>query len=299
MTWLNYHHLHYFWVVAREGTIQQASQQLHVGQPAISTQLHQLELSLGQKLLRRSGRRLELTEAGRTVFRYAEQIFSLGRELTDVLKSGEVATGSKFVVGVADAMPKLMVRRLLEPALQLSSDLRLVCVEHDLGTLLTDLGRQSLDLVLADSPLTPTEGVRAFNHLLGQSGVGLFGTPQLVARVRTDFPASLSRVPLLLPGRNTALRRSLESWLESRDVSPLIRGEFDDKALLKAFGQTGEGLFPGTLAIADEICRQYEAELAGELEGVVEHFYAISVERRIRHPAVLAISSSAKSTIFV
>lgn len=299
MTWLNYHHLHYFWVVAREGTIQQASQQLHVGQPAISTQLHQLELSLGQKLLRRSGRRLELTEAGRTVFRYAEQIFSLGRELTDVLKSGEVATGSKFVVGVADAMPKLMVRRLLEPALQLSSDLRLVCVEHDLGTLLTDLGRQSLDLVLADSPLTPTGGVRAFNHLLGQSGVGLFGTPQLVARVRTDFPASLNRVPLLLPGRNTALRRSLESWLESRDVSPLIRGEFDDKALLKAFGQTGEGLFPGTLAIADEICRQYEAELAGELEGVVEHFYAISVERRIRHPAVLAISSSAKSTIFV
>lgn len=299
MTWLNYHHLHYFWVVAREGTIQQASQQLHVGQPAISTQLHQLELSLGQKLFRRSGRRLELTEAGRTVFRYAEQIFSLGREMTDVLKSGEVATGSKFVVGVADAMPKLMVRRLLEPALQLSSDLRLVCVENDLGTLLTDLGRQSLDLVLADSPLTPTGGVRAFNHLLGQSGVGLFGTPQLVARVRTDFPASLNRVPLLLPGRNTALRRSLESWLESRNVSPLIRGEFDDKALLKAFGQTGEGLFPGTLAIADEICRQYEVELAGELEGVVEHFYAISVERRIRHPAVLAISSSAKSTIFV
>lgn len=299
MSWLNYHHLHYFWVVAREGTIQQASQQLHVGQPAISTQLHQLELSLGQKLFRRSGRRLELTEAGRTVFRYAEQIFSLGREMTDVLKSGEVATGSKFVVGVADAMPKLMVRRLLEPALQLSSDLRLVCVENDLGTLLTDLGRQSLDLVLADSPLTPTGGVRAFNHLLGQSGVGLFGTPQLVARVRTDFPASLNRVPLLLPGRNTALRRSLESWLESRNVSPLIRGEFDDKALLKAFGQTGEGLFPGTLAIADEICRQYEVELAGELEGVVEHFYAISVERRIRHPAVLAISSSAKSTIFV
>ena len=264
-----------------------------------STQLHQLELSLGQKLFRRSGRRLELTEAGRTVFRYAEQIFSLGREMTDVLKSGEAATGSKFVVGVADAMPKLMVRRLLEPALQLSSDLRLVCVEHDLGTLLTDLGRQSLDLVLADSPLTPTGGVRAFNHLLGQSGVGLFGTPQLVARVRTDFPVSLNRVPLLLPGRNTALRRSLESWLESRNVSPLIRGEFDDKALLKAFGQTGEGLFPGTLAIADEICRQYEVELAGELEGVVEHFYAISVERRIRHPAVLAISSSAKSTIFV
>ncbi len=299
MTWLNYHHLHYFWVVAREGTIQQASQQLHVGQPAISTQLHQLELSLGQKLFRRRGRRLELTEAGRTVFRYAEQIFSLGREMTDLLNSGEVATGSKFIVGVADAMPKLMVRRLLEPALQLSSDLRLVCVEHDLATLLTDLGRQSLDLVLADSPLTPTGGIRAFNHLLGQSGVGLFGTPHLVARVRADFPASLDRVPLLLPGKNTALRRSLESWLESQNVSPLIRGEFDDKALLKAFGQTGEGLFPGTLAIADEICRQYEVDLAGELVGVVEHFYAISVERRIRHPAVLAISSSAKSTIFV
>jgi LysR family transcriptional activator of nhaA len=298
MTWLNYHHLHYFWVVAREGTIQQASQLLHVGQPAISTQLHQLEQSLGQKLFRRSGRRLELTDAGRTVFRYAEQIFSLGREMTDLLKTGEPATGSRFVVGVADAMPKLMVRRLLEPALQLSTDLRLMCVEHDLGTLLTELGRQSLDLVLSDAPLTPSGGIRAFNHLLGQSGVGLFGTPQLVARVRRDFPASLNRIPLLLPGRNTALRRSLESWLESHEISPVIRGEFDDKALLKAFGQTGEGLFPGTLAIADEICRQYEVQLAGELEGVVEHFYAISVERRIRHPAVLAISSSAKSTIF-
>ncbi|GDX90071.1 transcriptional activator NhaR [Planctomycetia bacterium] len=298
MTWLNYHHLHYFWVVAREGTIQNASQLLHVGQPAISTQLHQLEQSLGQKLFRRVGRRLELTDAGRTVFRYAEQIFSLGREMTDLLKTGEPAAGFKFVVGVADAMPKLMVRRLLEPALQLSADLRLICVEHDLGTLLTELGRQSLDLVLSDAPLTPAGGVKAFNHLLGQSGVGLFGTPHLVAKVRTDFPASLNRIPLLLPGRNTALRRSLESWLESHDVSPVIRGEFDDKALLKAFGQTGEGLFPGTLAIADEICRQYEVQLAGELEGVVEHFYAISVERRIRHPAVLAISSSAKSTIF-
>jgi len=299
MTWLHYHHLHYLWVVAREGTIQQASQQLHVGQPPISTQLHQLELSLGRKLFRRRSRRLEMTEARRTVFRYAEQVFSLGREMTDLLKSGEVATGSKFVGDVADAMPKLMVRRLLEPALQLSSDLRLVCVEHDLGTLLTDLGRQSLDLVLADSPLTPTGGVRAFNHPLGQSGVGLFVTPQLVARIRTDFPASLNRVPLLLPCTNTALSRSLDSSLESRNVSPLIRVEFDDKALLKAFGQTGEGLFPGTLAIADEICRQYEAELAGELEGVVEHFYAISVECRIRHAVVLAISSSAKSIIFV
>ena len=136
------------------------------------------------------------------------------------------------------------------------------------------------------------------SHLLGQSGVGLFGTPQLVARVRRDFPNSLNRVPLLLPGRNTALRRSLESWLQLHELTPRIRGEFDDKALLKAFGQTGEGLFPGTLAIADEICRQYEVELAGELDGVVEHFYAISVERRIRHPAVLAISSTAKSALF-
>jgi LysR family transcriptional activator of nhaA len=195
-------------------------------------------------------------------------------------------------------MPKLMVRRLLEPALQLSADLRLVCVENDLSTLLTELGRHSVDLVLSDSPLTPAGGVRAFNHLLGQSGVGLFGTPQLVARVRRDFPNSLNRVPLLLPGRNTALRRSLESWLQLHDLTPRIRGEFDDKALLKAFGQTGEGLFPGTLAIADEICRQYEVELAGELDGVVEHFYAISVERRIRHPAVLAISSTAKSALF-
>jgi LysR family transcriptional activator of nhaA len=299
MNFLNYHHLLYFWMTAREGTIQKAAARLHVGQPAISTQLRQLEKSLGQKLFRKSGRTLELTETGRVAWRYADEIFSLGQELTDTVRGYSAGQSPRFAVGVVDALPKLMARRLLEPALQLSPDLRLICTEENLPLLLEQLTAHQIDLVLSDSPVTASMNVRAFNHPLGDSAVGLFGIRKLARRVRTDFPQSLNSIPLLLPDRSTALRRSLDGWLQQHDLHPLIRGEFSDKALMKAFGLTGEGLFPGTMAIADEICRQYDVELAAELPHVREQFFAISAERRIKHPAVLAISNTARKDLFL
>jgi LysR family transcriptional regulator, transcriptional activator of nhaA len=196
-------------------------------------------------------------------------------------------------------MPKLMARRLLEPALRLSDDLRLVCVEDTLEKLLSELMLHNLDIVLSDTPVTAAFKVRAYNHPLGDSAVGLFATKELARRFRKGFPESLNGAPLLLPGRNSALRRSIDSWVESKDLHPMIRAEFDDTALMKAFGQTGEGLFPGGLVTQDEICRQYEVELIGELDRVHEHFFAISAERKIKHPAVLAIASTAKSDVFL
>ena len=299
MEWLNYHHLLYFWMVAREGTIQRASVKLHIGQPAISTQLRSLEESLGHKLFQKSGRTLQLTDTGKTVFRYADEIFSLGRELIDTLKGHPAGKPVKFTVGVVDVMPKLMARRLLEPALRLSDNLQLVCLENSLEQLLSELMLHNLDIVLSDIPVTAAFKVRAYNHLLGDSGVGFFATKELARRCRKGFPESLNGAPVLLPGRNSAVRRSIDSWLEKNDLRPQIRAEFDDMALLKAFGQTGEGLFPGAIVIQEEICRQHEVELIGEIDGVREQFFAISVERKIKHPAVLAIASTARSGIFI
>jgi len=299
MEWLNYHHLLYFWMVSREGTISRAAEKLHIGQPAISTQIRSLETALGHKLFKKSGRTLELTETGQTVFRYADEIFSIGRELVDTIKGHPTGKPIRFVVGIVNAIPKLMVRRLLEPALNLNSNLRLVCVEDTLEQLLSSLSTHTVDIVLADTPLTSAHKVRAFNHSLGDSDVGLFATKSLARKFRTGFPKSLSGAPLLLPGRSSALRRSLDSWMDRNGIHPHIRGEFDDTALLKAFGQSGEGIFPGAIAIADEICRQYEVERVGNVEGVRETFYAISAERRINHPAVLAITNTARADIFV
>ena len=299
MEWLNYHHLLYFWMVAREGTIQRASVKLHIGQPAISTQLRSLEESLGHKLFQKSGRTLQLTDTGKTVFRYADEIFSLGRELMDTLEGHPAGKPLKFTVGVVDVMPKLMARRLLEPALRLSDNLQLVCLENSLEQLLSELMLHNLDIVLSDIPVTAAFKVRAYNHLLGDSGVGFFATKELARRCRKGFPESLNGAPVLLPGRNSAMRRSIDSWLEKNDLRPQIRAEFDDMALLKAFGQTGEGLFPGAIVIQEEICRQHEVELIGEIDGVREQFFAISAERKIKHPAVLAIASTAQTDIFV
>ena len=233
------------------------------------------------------------------MYRYADEIFSLGRELVDTLKGHPVGRPVRFVVGVVEAMPKLMARRLLEPALRLSDELRLVCVEDTLEHLLSELMLHNVDIVLSDTPVTAAFKVRAYNHALGDSAVGLFAAKELARRYQKGFPESLNGAPLLIPGRNSALRRSLDSWIESHDLHPFIRAEFDDTALLKAFGQTGEGLFPGGLVIQDEICRQFEVEFVGEMEGVREHFFAISAERKIKHPAVLAISRTAKSDLFL
>ncbi len=298
MDWLNYHHLLYFWTVAREGTIARAGEKLHLGQPAISTQLRQLEQSLGQKLFQKSGRNLELTETGRMVYRYADEIFSLGRELTDTLKGRPTGQPMRFVVGIVDVVPKLIAKRLLEPALQLPDPLRLICYENSLERLLSELALHNVDLVLSDAPVTGAMKVRAFNHLLGESTIAVFGTKELGRKYRKGFPKSLNGAPFLFQGRASSVRRSLETWFDSHDLHPQIRAEFDDSALLKVFGQAGEGLFAAPFVMKDEICRQHEVELVGEIPGVREHFYAISAERRLKHPAVVAISESAREDIF-
>ncbi len=298
MDWLNYHHLLYFWTVAREGTIARAGEKLHLGQPAISTQLRQLESSLGVKLFQKSGRSLELTETGRTVYRYADEIFSLGRELTDTLKGRPTGKPVRFVVGIVDLVPKLVAKRLLEPALQLPEQLRLVCIEDSLERLLSELALHNVDIVLSDTPVTGAMKIRAFNHLLGESPIAVFGTRDLARKYRRGFPQSLDGAPFLMHGRASSVRRSLETWLESHDLHPLIRAEFDDSALLKVFGQAGEGLFVSPSLIKDEICRQHEIELVGEIPAIREHFYAISAERRLKHPAVVAISESAREDAF-
>lgn len=298
MDWLNYHHLLYFWTVAREGTIARAGEKLHLGQPAISSQLKQLESSLGVRLFQKNGRLLELTETGRMVYRYADEIFSLGRELLDTLKGRPTGKPVRFVVGIVDVVPKLVAKRLLEPALQLAEPLRLVCIEDTLERLLSELTLHNLDIVLSDTPITGAMKVRAFNHLLGESPVAVFGTRELARRYRRGFPKSLDGAPFLMPGRASAVRRSLETWLDARDLHPLIRAELDDSALLKVFGQAGEGLFVSPAVIRDEICRQHEVEIVGEIPAIREHFYAISAERRLKHPAVVAISESAHRDIF-
>ncbi len=298
MDWLNYHHLLYFWTVAREGTIARAGEKLHLGQPAISTQLRQLEQSLGQKLFQKSGRNLELTETGRMVYRYADEIFSLGREMLDSVKGRPTGKPVRFVVGIVDVLPKLIAKRLLEPALQLPDPLKLVCIEDSLEKLLSELALHNVDIVLSDTPVTGAMRIRAFNHLLGESPIAVFGTKELARKYRKGFPKSLNGAPFLLQGRASAVRRSLETWFDSHDLHPLIRAEFDDSALLKVFGQAGEGLFAAPFVIKDEICRQHEVELVGEIPGVREHFYAISTERRLKHPAVVAISESAREDIF-
>jgi LysR family transcriptional activator of nhaA len=298
MEWLNYHHLLYFWVVAREGSIARACEELYLTQPTISAQLRALERSLGEQLFTRVGRNLVLTEVGRVVFRYADEIFSLGRELTDTLKGRSRGRPVRFLVGVVDVLPKLIAYRLLEPALRLADPIHIVCREDKADRLLADLAVHELDLVLTDAPIGPTIKVRAFNHLLGECGVTIFGTAELAAVYRQDFPRSLNGAPLLLPADNTMSRRSLEQWFAAEDIHPLNAGEFEDSALLNEFGQSGVGLFPAPSVIETEIQQRYGVQLVGRLENVRERFYAISVERKLKHPAVVAISEAARQKLF-
>lgn len=294
----NYHHLLYFYTVAREGTITEAAKVLGLTQPTVSEQLRTFEESLGEALFDRSRRRLELTEVGRITLRYAEEIFDLGQELQDTLAGHPSGRPSKLRIGVSDVVPKLVLHRLMEPALRMDEPVQLICREDKTDRLLAELSIMDLDLVLCDSPLAGQARVRAFNHLLGECGVSFFAVGPLARRHRARFPHSLDRAPLLLPTGNTVLRRSLDHWFDAIGVRPNIVAEFEDSALLKQFGHHGVGIFPGATAIEAEIIQQFGVRVVGRTEAVKERFYAITVERRIKHPAVKAISEAAHQTFF-
>jgi LysR family transcriptional regulator, transcriptional activator of nhaA len=298
MEWLNYHHLLYFWTVVREGTVARAGARLSLAQPTISGQLRTLETMLGEKLFTRSGRRLVLTETGRLVYRYADEIFSIGREMMETLKGRPSGRPLKLTVGIADAVPKLIAYRLLQPALALPEPVHLICREDKPDKLLAELAVHALDLVLTDAPMAPSVRVRAYTHLLGECGLSFFGAPALATRYRKGFPKSLDGAPMLLPTDNTALRRSLDEWFDATKIHPAVIGEFDDSALLKVFGETGRALFPAPTAIEREVRKQYNVALVGRADTVRSHFYAVSVERRLKHPAVVAIVDVARKKLF-
>jgi LysR family transcriptional regulator, transcriptional activator of nhaA len=296
--WLNYHHLFYFWTVVREGGVGRAAEKLRLSQPTVSTQIKALESRLGAQLFTRVGRRLVPTDVGQIVHRYADEIFALGRELQETVQRGQVpGRPARFVVGVADVLSKRIAYRLLAPALELPEPVRITCREARTDVLLGALALHEIDLVLSDTPVPPTVHVKAYNHLLGESGVTCFAVPKLAARLRRRFPASLSGAPMLLPGEGTVVRRQLDDWFQATGIRPAIVGEFDDSALMKAFGENGAGVFVAPTVIADETRKQYGVAVLGELETIRERFYAISYERRITHPAVVAIAERARTGI--
>jgi LysR family transcriptional activator of nhaA len=298
LAWLNYHHLHYFWTVAREGGVSRAAEKLRLSQPTISAQLRLLEESLGEKLLRRQGRTLVLTEVGRVVFRYADEIFSLGRELTETLRGRPAGRPAQLTVGVANVVPKLVVYRLLQPATEGPDPVHIVCREDSVEPLVAQLALHSLDAVISDAPALPHLRVKVFNHLLGESGTTFFAAADVAKRIRRRFPASLDGLPLLLPTANTALRRALDQWMDGAGIRPAVVGEFEDSALMKVFGRAGGVAFPAPTVIEDDVCRMYGVRVAGRTAAVTERFYAISVERRLKHPGVVAITTAAREGLF-
>lgn len=299
MEWLNYHHLYYFWVVAKEGSVTAASQSLRLSQSTVSEQIRALERSLGCKLFQRAGRRLALTDAGRLVLRHADEIFSRGRELMGVLRGSVAATQRlRLNVGVTDVVPKFLAYRLLEPALRAGEPVSLVCHEGKHLDLLARLSIYELDIILTDSPIGPQAKVKAFNHLLGESGVSVFAARELAEQYRHEFPDSLSGAPFLLPTSNTSLRRSLDAWFAEHDIIPNIVAEFEDSALINIFGRAGHGLFVFPSVGEPELRKEYGVKSLGELEGIRERYYAISTERKVKHPAVLAITEHAQRVVF-
>lgn len=299
MEWLNYHHLYYFWVVVKEGSITAACQRLRVAQPTVSAQIMALEEALECKLFTRSGRRLSLTEAGRMVYRDADEIFSLGKDMVNRLKgSAPGAQRLPLNVGITNVMPKLLVSRLLLPATRAAEPLSLVCHEGKHADLLAKLAVYELDILLTDAPIGSQAKIRAFNHLLGECGVSVFAARSLAAKHLRDFPRSLHHAPFLFPLAQAGLRRALSNWFDEHGITPAVAGEFEDSALIKIFGQLGLGLFVMPTVEEQEVLRQYDVKVVGRLSGVKVRFYAISTERKVKNPAVLAITEAAHKSIF-
>jgi LysR family transcriptional activator of nhaA len=294
MDWLNYHHLLYFWLAAREGGIARAAEKLRLAHPTVSAQVRELERAMGERLFARQGRRLVLTEMGTVVYRFAEEIFAIGRELLDTVKGRPTGRPLRLVVGIAEVVPKLIAKALLAPARRGPLPVRMICREDKSERLVADLASHDVDVVISDAPLPPGSAVRAYNHLLAESGTTIFGRRDLAERRRRRFPRSLDGAPMLLPTESTVLRRALDQWFEANGVRPAVEAEFDDSALLSAFGEDGAGLFAAPTVLEAEVRRQFRVAVVGRLPEVRERFYAISAERRIRHPAVIAVSEAAR-----
>ncbi|MGE8066613.1 transcriptional activator NhaR [Pseudomonas sp. NPDC089569] len=295
---LNYRQLHYFWVVAKTGSIVRACEQLNLTPQTISGQISLLEQTYGIELFRRVGRQLELTEAGRQTLPYAEQMFQLGGELERMLRTQPNEQQILFRVGVADVVPKSIVYRLIAPTMELSEPLRITCREDKLERLLADLAIQRLDLVISDSPMPSHLDIKGYSQKLGECGISFFATPELAKRYGQDFPRNLQGAPLLIPGAETVVRNRLQRWFAEQQIQPQIVGEFDDSALMQAFGQSGSGIFIGPSVIADEVQRQYGVQVIGQTTAVSESFYAISVERKVKHPGIVAITEGARRELF-
>jgi LysR family transcriptional regulator, transcriptional activator of nhaA len=298
MEWLNYHHLRYFWAVAKAGTLRKASEQLHVSQPSISAQIQSLETYLGEDLFRRSGRTLALTETGRRVYGFAEEIFSLGQELLTSLKSMPASRDLKLNVGLADSVPKLVANEILKPVFHHTPPIHVICREGKVEDLLAQMAALRLDIVLADEPAPVSSKVRTFNHLLGACGVTFCATSALARRLRPGFPRSLHDAPALLPTQNTNMRRSLEQWFRSLDIRPRIVGEFEDAAMRSVVAAEGLGFVPMSAVLGEEAFTRYHLRPIGTTDQCADQFYAITAERRLTHPAVVLITENAQSRLF-
>lgn len=296
--WLNYHHLLYFWTVVQEGGVSKAAHKLRLSQPTVSAQVKLLEDMLGERLFHRQGRTLALTDTGRIVFRHADEIFGIGRELIETLRGRPSGRPQQLAVGVANAVPKLIVCRLLRPTARLPVPVHLVCREDSAEQLVAQLALHELDVVIADTPAPPHVRVKVFNHLLGESDTAFFAPAPLAAKLRRRFPASLENAPMVLPSSDTALRRDLNAWFESTGLRPRILAEFEDTALMKAFAHDVGAVFPAPLAIEKDISRVYGARVIGATDAVRERYYAISAERRVKHPGVLAITTAGREGLF-
>jgi LysR family transcriptional activator of nhaA len=294
MEWFSYQHLYYFWIVSKEGSIVNACKRLHLSQPTVSAQIRTLEAALGDPLFHRTGKRLVLTDAGQLAARYAEEIFSLGQEFLDTLKGRPTGRQPLLRVGVVDVIPKRIVREVLDPVFDAFEGIRLVCREEKADALFLELAAQKLDMLITDAPLGPGAKVKAFSHLLGESGMTFFATPSLAAKARKGFPGSLGGLPMLVPMDNTVLRRSLDLWLDANRIKPDIVGEYQDSALLDAFGMAGRGVFPGPTLGEEDVRKRFGVAIVGRAREVRGQYFLISPEKKVRHPAVAHILESTR-----
>ncbi len=299
MEWLNYHHLLYFWMVAKHGSITRASEELRLAHPTISGQIRRLEEVLGEKLFARSGRNLVLTDSGRIAFRYADEIFALGQEFQDTLKGRSTGQPLRLVVGVSDVIAKSMVHRMLEPAFQLRDKVRIICREaRSADAFMGELAVHAIDVVLADAPAGAGTAVRTFSHPLGDCGTSFFASPQLARSCRKGFPHSLDGVPVLLPASDSTFRRALDEWFQAHTLRPEVIAELDDLALASVLGEQGLGVLAAPDVIEKELRQRYALELVGRAKDIRQRFFAISVERKLKNPAVVAICEAARKKIF-